>query len=453
MNVVSLWYRPRGIYHDKKIYTKKGGICMKKFMDWMEKYFVPIASKIAQQKHLCAIRDSFIAIMPLTMAGSVAVLLNVFFRDIPTSWKMTKFVELVSPLIDINGIVYWGTIAILAIAFVFALGYNLSTTYKVNPLAGGLISFASFIITIPQVDSSNSWGYLNVASYGGATGLFTAMFVGLISTMLYVLFTKKNMIINLPDSVPPAVSKAFASIIPGILTMYVISIITYLINRFTGSSINEIILQYIQAPLLGLSQGLASVVIITFLVQLFWFFGLHGHNVLGPILDGVYLPALNENIAAFKASGDVANLPYIWTRGSFDAFTQQGGSGVTIALILAIFIFSKKQEQRAVAKIAGPMSIFNINEPITFGIPIVLNPIYAIPWLIIPPICAIIAYLFTSFGVIPPVFVTVPWILPAGINAFLATGGNIMAGLVSILNVIVAFFIYLPFIKMANKTK
>ena len=443
--------------------------------------FLKIAGKLGSQKHLIAIRDAFIAMFPLTMAGAIAVLLNVLVRDIPTNMGWTGFAEAMKPLIELNGYVYFGTIAIMALAFVFALGYNRAQAEKLNPIAGGLVSFAAFISTIPQtltivtdltgldksvltkltdlglmVSGSNletsQWGVISVA-YAGATGLFAAMLIGLLSAEVYIFFMKKNVIIKMPDSVPPAVNKAFASMIPGIAAIYASALIGYLSTLLTGQALNDLISTYIQQPLMGLSQGWFSVVLLSFLVQLFWFFGLHGHNVLGPVMDGIYLPALLENTAAYEATKDVSQLPYLWTRGSFDAYGQMGGSGVTIALIIAIFLFSKRQEYRAVSKLSAPMGIFNINEPITFGIPMVLNPLFVVPWLIVPPVCVGIAYAATAAGLIPPVYVSIPWITPPGLYAFLATGGNVMAGLVSLFNVFVAFCIWAPFVIAANKVQ
>lgn len=443
--------------------------------------FLKIAGKLGSQKHLIAIRDAFIAMFPLTMAGAIAVLLNVLVRDIPNNMGWTGFAEAMQPLIELNGYVYFGTIAIMALAFVFALGYNRAQAEKLNPIAGGLVSFAAFISTIPQtltivtdltgldksvltkltdlglmVSGSNletsQWGVITVA-YAGATGLFAAMLIGLLSAEVYIFFMKKNVIIKMPDSVPPAVNKAFASMIPGIAAIYASALIGYLATLLTGQALNDLISTYIQQPLMGLSQGWFSVVLLAFLVQLFWFFGLHGHNVLGPVMDGIYLPALLENTATYEATKDVSQLPYLWTRGSFDAYGQMGGSGVTIALIIAIFLFSKRQEYRAVAKLSAPMGIFNINEPITFGIPMVLNPLFVVPWLIVPPVCVGIAYAATAAGLIPPVYVSIPWITPPGLYAFLATGGNVMAGLVSLFNVFVAFCIWAPFVIAANKVQ
>lgn len=438
--------------------------------------FLKLSGKLGSQKHLVAVRDAFLAMFPLTMAGAIAVLINVLVRDIPNNMGYPNMAEGFAPLIALNGYVYFGTIAVMALAFVFALGYNRAHYEKLNPVAGGLVSFAAFVATIPQtvrivtdltgLDASvlktlrdfglaitdkslevSDWGAIKVA-YAGATGLFTAMLIGLFSAEIYCFLMKKKVTIKMPDTVPPAVNKAFASMIPGIVAIYLSALVGFLATELSGQSLNDLVSAYIQQPLLGLSQGWFSVILLSFLIQLFWFFGLHGHNVLGPVLDGIYLPALLENTAAHQAG---ETLPYIWTRGSFDAYGQMGGSGVTIAFIIAVFLFSKRQDHRAVAKLSAPMGVFNINEPVTFGIPMVLNPLFVVPWLIVPPICCGIAYAATAIGFIPPVYVAIPWITPPGLYAFLATGGNVLAGLLSLFNVFVAFLIWTPFVIAANK--
>lgn len=460
---------------------------MSAFGSFMEEKFMPTAARIGSQKHLVAIRDSFIAIMPITMVGSIAVLLNVFLRDLPNQAGMTGFVSAMSPIINVNGNVYFGSIVILALAFVFALGYNIAKTYDVNAIAGGVVAFASLVTCMAQSATFNyelagvageslgqlqslgldvalndagavvlnnvgAWGYIG-SGYTGSGGLFTALIVGFVCSMIYVKLMVKKITIKLPDSVPPAVSKAFAAIIPGVVAIYVAGIAAQICTTLTGATINDMVLKYIQMPLLGLSQGFVSVIFMVFMIQLLWFFGLHGHNVLAPIMDGVYLTALNENISVYQTTLDISKLPYMWTRGSFDAFCQMGGSGITLGLIIAIFLFSKRDDQKAIAKLSWPMGVFNINEPVIFGMPIVLNPVYLIPWLLVPPVCAAIAYTATIFGLIPPVFVSVPWVMPVGIYAFLATGGSFMAALVSLFNLFVSFLIWTPFVKMANKMK
>ena len=397
-------------------------------------------------------------------------------------------------MIGINGCVWWGTLAMLAIAFSFSFGYTLAKSYDTNPLAGGLVSTAAFITVLSQsasgiaytmpgvtpdslsvlqglgldvvADAANNavvlnnvggWGFLPYA-WTNAQGLFTALIVGLISVMIYSKLMIKKVTIKLPEQVPPAVSKAFAAIIPGTAAIYAAGIIQQICTMTTGNGLPELIMEFLQAPFQNLSQGPLTIVIIVFAVQLFWFFGLHGPNVLSPILDGGYIPLLNKNtdiynvgMDAGKSLSDLIPTMFTWTRGSFDAFIWMGGSGCTIALLIAIFIFSKRDDNRAVAKLSFPMGCFNINEPVIFGLPIVLNPIYFIPWLITPVILALIAYGATAAGLIPPVFITVPWVVPPVIYAILATGGNIMAGVIAAINLVVATLCWIPFVIVANR--
>ncbi|MFI3212287.1 MAG: PTS transporter subunit EIIC [Eubacteriales bacterium] len=414
-----------------------------------------IAAKISSQRHLVAIRDAFIGIMPITMAGSIAVLLNVFLRDLPSAAGWDGFVTAMTPIISVNGNVWWGTIAIISLAFVFALGYCLTNSYDINPLAGGIVAFASMIAITPQMayatteagESIGAWGYIGWG-YTNSAGLFTAMIVGLTSAMIFVKLTQKNIIIKLPDSVPPGVNKAFAAIIPGTIAIYIWGTIGYLVATFLETSVSDLIMKYVQTPFLNLSQGYGAVLLTTIAVSLFWFLGLHGTNVLAPALDGIYLPALYANTEAVEAG---TALPYIWTRGSFDAFAWMGGAGCTIALIIAILVLSKVEGERAVAKVAAPMGLFNINEPVMFGIPIVLNPIYVIPFTLVPAVLVSIAYAATAIGLVPPVIAAIPWVIPPVLYAYLATGGSVMAGLLALINLVIAVVIWGVFVLIANK--
>jgi len=283
-----------------------------KFTSWMEEHFVPAAAKIGSNKFLAAIRDAFIAIMPITMTGAIATLLNVFVRDLPTSYLPDLHIaEHMQWLITINGNVWWATLAMLSLAFVFALGYQISKMYRTDALAGGLISLASFIAVTPQVATlaeagpegadAVGWGFLNY-SYLDARGLFTALLVGLLSSIVYAKLMNRKITIKMPDSVPPAVSKAFASIIPGVIAIYLCGAAAWIVSELTGGlAIGDVILKYVQMPFLGLSQGLGAVLIIVMAVQLLCFFGLHGTNVLGAVIDGTYLTALTMNDSLFQA--------------------------------------------------------------------------------------------------------------------------------------------------------
>lgn len=431
---------------------------LENFTNWMEKHFVPVAAKIGSNKFLVAIRDAFIGIMPITMAGAIATLLNVFFRDIPNTFFPNLHVaETMNWLITINGNVWWGTLAVLSLVFCASLGYQISKIYKVDALAGSLITIGAFIAVTPQIatiaeagpDGADvvGWGFINY-SYLSANGLFTALIVGLVASLIYCKLMVKKVTIKMPDAVPPAESRAFASIIPGVVAIYVCGIVAWIVSSLSGSSIGDLISTYIQMPFLGLSQGLGAVLLMVIAVQLLWFFGLHGTNIMGAVLEGTYLTATTVNDTLYQAG---EKMQYIWTRGSFDSYVWMGGAGCTLALVIAVLIFSKRADSRAVAKMSAPMALFNINEPVIFGMPIVLNPIYFIPWLLVPAVLTIIAYLVTAAGWVPYVHVIVPWVIPPVLYAFLATGGSFAAGLLALVNLIIAIAIWSFFVILANR--
>ncbi|MEG2505584.1 MAG: PTS transporter subunit EIIC, partial [Carnobacterium sp.] len=208
------------------------------------------------------------------------------------------------------------------------------------------------------------------------------------------------------------------------------------------------ITETIQTPLLALSQGFGAVILIVFLVHLLWFFGIHGTNVMAPVLQTIYGSAMTTNMNAYQRK---EMIPYKWVAGSFEAFVWPGGAGVTLMLIVAILIFSKRADSRTVGKLALGPGIFNINEPVMFGMPIVLNPLYMIPFILAPMATASVAYVATMAGLVNPVVVSVIWVMPAGISGFLATGGDWRAIILTLVNLGVALVIWMPFVLAANK--
>ena len=452
---------------------------MNGLMNWLEKYIIPVASKIGSQKHLVALRDAFIATMPATMAGSVAVLLNAFFRDFPTEWGWLGFVEFMKPVVAVNGFVWTGTLAIMAVVFSMTLGYNLAKAYNVDALSGAVVSLTAFFMGLTQtastaltldgelpkkaismitaaggtvtdgnVISAEAWGFFNFGKHMGGTGLFTAIIFGFIATIIFSKLMLAKITIKMPDSVPPAVAKAFAAIIPATVALYICGIINYGFTTLTGQPIIDWITETIQTPLLALSQGFGAVILIVFLVHLLWFFGIHGTNIMAPVLQTIYGIAMTTNMNAYQRK---EMIPYKWVAGSFEAFVWPGGAGVTLMLIVAILIFSKRADSRTVGKLALGPGIFNINEPVMFGMPIVLNPLYMIPFILAPMATASVAYVATMAGLVNPVVVSVIWVMPAGISGFLATGGDWRAIILTLVNLGVALVIWMPFVLAANK--
>ncbi len=444
---------------------------MNALINWLNKHVVPIAAKIGSVRWLVALRDAFISLMPLIMAGAVANVLNAIFRDVPTNLGWTGVVNSMQWLININAVVWTGTTAILGLLFAFTFGYQMCRQYEVEPIAGGLVTLGTFIMGLPQSFSLDlksaltkgsikaitevgaaatdknisAWGYFNFGKYFGAYGFFTVMIMGAISISIYIALVKKHITIKMPASVPPAVSNAFTGIIPAVAGLYVVGIIYYLFT-LQGTTVIDFIAKTIQEPLMKMGQGYGSVLLVTFLVQLFWFFGIHGTNVMAPITESIWMTALLANQSAYKMQKP---LPYMWTRTDFDLYVWIGGAGSTLLLILAVLAFSKREDERAVAKVSLVPGIFNINEPVMFGMPIVLNPIYIIPFILAPMVMVSIAYGALSLGLVNRVYTQITWAMPPFLNSIMGTM-DWRAAVLQLVNMVVGFLIYVPFVIASN---
>lgn len=446
-----------------------------RLMDIMSERLLPIATKIGSQKHLVALRDSFIATMPVVMTGSIALLLNAFFVDFPAEFGWTGITDAFQWLISINNLIFNGSLAIVSLVFIFALGYNIAKVYETDKLSGGLVALSSFVISlgtsitqtfqlegvsadigkiINQVTGLNfSDGNLSVTINGllpgnqiNSRGYFTAIVIGFLAVVIYSKFMKKNWTIKLPDSVPPAISVPFTSIIPAFIAMYAVAAITYGFNLVTGQLIIDWIYDILQTPLLGFSQNPLSIILVAFLTQLFWFFGIHGGNVMAPIMEGVFGVALLANLEAFQKGTEI---PYLWTSVSYGAFVWYA----TLGLLIAIFWQSKNKHYREVAKLGIAPVMFNIGEPVMYGLPTVLNPLMFIPFLLAPIVLSAVAYGATALGLVAPVTQNVTWVMPPVLYGFFTTGFDWRAIILSLVNLALAVIIYLPFVKLANNPK
>ena len=289
------------------------------------------------------------------------------------------------------------------------------------------------------------------STFTSPTGLFVAIIASILSTELLRLFQKSNALkISMPDSVPPTVSKSFNLLIPATFTLTIFGLVSFLTIKLTGIDVYEIITNVIQTPIKAAFQGLPGIIIVVMLQGILWSFGLHGSFVLSPITEPTLLTAIDENIKALEAHQFIPN---IVTKPFLDVFVNMGGTGTTIGLVIALLIFSKKESDRAISKLAFAPSCFNINEPLMFGLPVVLNPIYTLPLIFVPVICLVIAYLATSAGIIAKTVVMVPWTTPPVISAFLATGGDWKAAVLAILLIALSVILYMPFVIAANKMK
>ena len=433
-------------------------------MNWIDKFankLSPLAGKLNNQRHLAAIRDSFIVTMPLIMAASVFVLLNALLFS---NAAVNKVIDL-SKLADLATMVNNATLGILAILVAYNIGVNLATWYVENkrvnskaftPTHAGGLSVCLMFLMMPvrnQVTLVSGKTALAVDAFPqsltSSSGLFLAMFAGIVGTELFVRFSKyEKLQIHMPDSVPPAVGSTFNSLVPEVLVIIIMVIPIYLITTFLGKSIPELISIIIQTPLKGLVLSGPGMILIQFISDTLWVFGLHGSSILSPITVAPQLQSIQENIQAFanhKPIPNIVNAPFLGSYGLL------GGGGCVMALIIAIFLVSKKEDNRNVAKLAIGPSVFNIAEPIMFGLPVVMNPLFMIPVAVIPSINLTLAYILTKIGLLGKMVAISPWITPPVLQTWVSTAGNIPATLFTIILLGMDVIIYIPFVMASNK--
>nr|WP_047937855.1 PTS transporter subunit EIIC [Enterococcus faecium] len=434
-----------------------------KVVDRLSEKMLPIVSKMSSQRHLLAIRDSFIVTMPLVMAASVMVLLNALIFSNATIQRVLDL----SSLAELASIVNNGTMSILAIIVCYNIGWNLATHYiqigviddpSFSPVHAGILSTAVMFILMPlsstvtllDGNTAEATGVF-LQSLTSSSGLATAMIAALVSTELFIKLAKmKSFKIRMPEGVPPAVATSFNSLVPEIVVILFFSVVVFTLNHMTGLNVPQLIELAIQTPLKAFVLSVPGILFLQFFSDFLWVFGMHGSSILALIRQAPLLQSIQENMDAFSVGKEIPN---IITEPFTNAFGLIGGGGCILPLVIAILWASKRQEQRSIAKFGLTTCLFNITEPIMFGLPVVMNPIYMIPCAIIPSINLIIAYAATSLGIISKTVAAAPWITPPVIQSFIATGGDIRAAVLTVILIILDVFLFLPFVLAANKAK
>ena len=430
---------------------------MEKFQAGIERFLVPIAAKLNSQRHICAVRDSFILTFPLTMAGSLMVLLNFVFLS-PDGFvaKLLKLESIIPNFAEYQNIfspVLRGSADILAIFIVFLVARNLAKTLKADDLLTGLTAVSVYFIIYPDYVGVDNVNHLTT-KFLGSQGLFVAIIVGLVVGELMAILSKSEKLeIKMPEQVPPAVARSFKVLIPIILITLSFSIINFLIKKVAPGGLHEWVYTVLQSPLTKLGQNVGSVIVLAFICQILWAMGIHGPNTIAAVRDTMFAEAVNSNVLYAAQHGTAWGAPFPVTfNGLFDAFGAYGGSGATLGLVIALILFSKAKDQKSIAKLSLAPGIFYINEMVIFGLPIILNPIYIIPFVLAPIVNIIIGYSATCiFKIIPPVAYGVPWTTPGPLIPFLGTGGNVLALLIGVLCLAVSVLIYAPFVIAAGK--
>lgn len=420
---------------------------MNKFMEVLSEKVLPVATKIGANKYLITLRDAFMVSFPLTMFGSLIVV----FNNLPF-WPDT----LKNNFANLFGNGQSATMSIMTVFVTLAIGYYWAKTEEVEGIFGGVVALASFLILTPfkvlvtgaNGKSIEGTGLLSLDRLG-AKGMFLGILSAFLAAKIFVWLTKKGYVIKMPDGVPPAVSKSFASLIPALGTLFVFLIINAIMVGVFTTNLHDVIYNLIQKPLTGLGTGLPATIIAIFLVQFLWFFGLHGQVIVNSVFEPFWQTNMLDNASLTQqGTNALAEHGHIVTKSFMDTFTVGlGGSGSTLVVVLLMAFVMKRKQYKEVARLALAPGLFNVNEPVIFGLPMVMNVSLFIPWLLAPIVSVVIAYLGFASGLVPlTTGAQVPWTMPIFISGFLATN-SVMGAVLQLVQFLIIGLIWFPFLK------
>lgn len=419
---------------------------MNNFVNFLEAKILPVANKMGQQRHMTAIRKGIIATLPLTIVGS--------FFTILSNMPIPAVANFLAPYQAILDIPFRFTVGILSLYATFGIASALAESYKMDTLSSGILAVLAFLVATVQPVKVNAdvknvitaGRYINIANLS-ASSLFAAIATALISVEIYHFLEKKNITIKMPQGVPPEVSNSFVALFPAAVILILFWVVRDIFNFNIATFISNILM-----PLKGFLVGnsLAGGLTTVFFICGFWTLGIHGAAIMDPIVRPFWEMSIATNMNQFHAGAAATHLSTIFTEQFLQWFVWIGGAGGTLALVV-LFMFSKSKYLKDLGKLSILPGLFNINEPIIFGAPIVLNPILGIPFILAPLVTTTISYFATTSHLVPMMMVRLPFTIPAPIAAIMSTNWSWNALILSVVNFIIYIIIYYPFFKVFEK--
>jgi len=402
---------------------------------FLNKHLVPALSALSENTYMSAIRAGMVSVVPLTIIGGFFIIVSFF--------PVTGWDKIVAPYLQVLQVPVTATFGLLAVFVCFAIGHDLGKQLKLEAIVSA--SMATVVFLMIQLRLGEKPDDIGFSMEGlGSKGLFTAIIIALVSVRVQKFFTDKNVVIKLPENVPSVVYESFLSLIP----LFFLVLVFWLIRFVLKVDIDHLV-QMTFKPLVFALNTLPGILVYAFLVTMLWSVGINGDNAMDAIVAPIFLQFLAANVEAAKAAQP---LPYVTALGFFTSFVNVGGTGATIGLAL-IMLNSKEPGFRKVSRLSLPTQIFGINEPIFFGFPIVLNPIFMIPYILNALILTTGTYLLMSWGVIHKPFVNVPWTTPPIIGHYLVSGGDWKAAVWGVISIVIAMMVYFPFAKAAERQR
>lgn len=408
---------------------------------------VQVMGAIANNRYLTAIRNGMSVIIPVTIIGSMFIIALNLPID---AWK-----EMIAPYADKLMIPMNFTMDFMSVYVCVGIASSLCDDYKIDKVSTSVLSVLAFLIAtitpasidpeLAQKAGIEVSGTVLPLGNFGAAGLFTAIIASIFTVEVVRFCIKRNLVIKMPNGVPTSVINSFAALVPGAIVI----VVAWILKVGLNFDINKA-LQWVFSPI-GYFAGdtVLSVIVPILLITIVWIFGIHGMIIATPILYPFWYENLNANINA-AASGSA--IPHFMTEQFFQWFVWIGGAGATLSLAFLMAFLGKSDFCKKMGRFTFIPGIFNINEPLIFGVPIVMNPFFALPFILAPLAMGIVTYLAMGvFHLVSYPIAIVPWTLPASIGALMATGFDWRAAVLAVVNIVIAGVIYYPFFRAFDK--
>lgn len=414
---------------------------MNKIMQVMNKQMAPIALAFDRNRYLDAVKNGFYGVMPFLIIGSFLLI----FANLPLAGYADFMTGIFGDGWDqFFTIPYDATMSIMTLYVVMGAAKSLAKYYKINELNASISAVVAFIILTPLIFEGDASGIPTDAF--GATGLFLGLVTSMVSVEILRLVEGKNLTIKMPDSVPENIATSFTSLIPSFIVIMTFTIIFLIFESTSFGTAQNFIYEVIQAPLTHLGSSLPAMIVINLFACLLWAFGIHGTVIIGAIMDPIWLSLTAQNAAAYAAGSD---LPNIITTEFQSNFVQLGGAGCTLGLVICMILVGKSKQFKTLGKLSFIPSLFNINEPVIFGTPIILNPVMLIPFVLATLTALLTTYFAMATGLVPLTNgVNLPWTIPPIISGFLLCGWK--GAVLQIVTTLMTTAIWFPFFKFAD---
>ena len=422
-----------------------------------------IGAWCSSNKYMSSIKNAFQNYMPATISGAVGVLwTNVLVNESTGLGAFFSPIMVLEPLNTIFSALNSATIGMITVGVIMLISQEICDWNGENTGAyPAVMGFMMLVMVTPltvDLEGNGLWdgtGDISAipTSYLGSQGLFTALIVGILGSECYCWLRKIDALkIKMPDQVPPGVARAFEVLVPTCINLIIVGAVGFLSQLIFGYDLNSLIYNYVQAPIGAImSNSIGAVIVLYIIIMLFWCVGIHGNNMVSAIKESIFTPLIVENMEVYAETGNASDAPNVLNITMMQISAEIGGSGATLGLIIVILVFSKRADNRTIASISLVPGMFEINETMTFGIPLVLNPILDIPFVLSPCVMVTVGYILTVIGFMPKCVVQAPWTTPPLIMGFLATGANIMGAVSQAILIAISAVIYFPFFMAYEK--